>query len=90
MVTVPKKDGKLHICLDPKDLNRAIQREHYALSQPFIEDIATRLHGAKVLTRLDVQNGFWQLALDEESSFLTTFHTPFGRYRWRCLHALRY
>ena len=30
MVTVPKKNGKLRICLEPKDLNRAVQREHYA------------------------------------------------------------
>ena len=51
MVTVPKKNGKLRICLDPRDLNRAIQREHYPL--PTIEDIATRLHGAKVFTKLD-------------------------------------
>ena len=83
MVTVRKKNGKLRICLDPKDLNRAIQREHYPL--PTIEDIATRLHGAKVFTKLDVRNGFWHVALDEDSSFLTTFHTPFGRYRWRRL-----
>ena len=56
MVAVTKKDDRLRICLDPKDLNRAIQREHYQL--PTIEDIATRLHGAKVLTVLDVKNGF--------------------------------
>lgn len=80
MVVVPKSDGKLRICLDPKDLNQAIQREHYPL--PTIEDIATRLHGAKVFTVLDVRNGFWHVPLDEDSSFLTTFNTPFGRYRW--------
>ena len=83
MVTVTKKNGKLRICLDPRDLNRAIQREHYPL--PTIEDIATRLHGAKVFTKLDVRNGFWHVALDESSSYLTTFNTPFGRYRWRRL-----
>ena len=80
MVTVPKKNGKIRICLDPKDLNKAIQRENYLL--PTIEDIATRLHGAKVFTKLDVRSGFWHIALDEKSSYLTTFHTPFGRYRW--------
>ena len=32
---------------------------------------------------LDVSKGFWHVLLDEPSSFLTTFHTPFGRYRWR-------
>ncbi len=81
MVAVPKSDGRLRICLDPKDLNQAIQREHYPL--PTIEEIATRLYGAKVFTVLDVRNGFWHVPLDEESSLLTTFNTPFGRYRWR-------
>ena len=32
---------------------------------------------------LNVSKGFWHVLLDEPSSFLTTFHTPFGRYRWR-------
>ena len=81
VVAVPKKNGKLRTCLDPKDLNRAIQREKYQL--PTVEDIATRLHGAKVFTVMDVRNGFWHVSLDEESSYLTTFQTPFGRYRWR-------
>ena len=81
LVVVPKKNGKLRLCLDPKDLNKAIQREHYPL--PTIEDVATRLHGAKVFTKLDVRNGFWHVRLDEDSSFLTTFNTPFGRYRWK-------
>ena len=81
LVVVAKPNGKLRLCLDPKDLNKAIQREHYPL--PTIEDVATRLRGAKVFTKLDVRNGFWHVCLDEESSFLTTFNTPFGRYRWR-------
>ena len=45
--------------------------------------MATRLHGAKIFTKLDVKNGFWHIELDQESSYLTTFNTPFGRYRWR-------
>ena len=79
MVVVTKKNGMLRICLDPNDLNRAVQREHYPL--PTIKDITTRLHGAKLFTVLDVKNGFWHVALDEQSSFLTTFYTPFGRFR---------
>ena len=81
MVVVPKPDRKLRICLDPKELNKAIQREHYPL--PTIEDVATRLHGAKIFAKLDVKNGFWHIELDQESSYLTTFNTPFGRYRWK-------
>ena len=56
MVVVPKPNGTLRICLDPKDLNRALQRENYPL--PTIEEVATRLHGAKVFTVLDVACGF--------------------------------
>ena len=81
MVVITKKDRKLRICLDLKDLNRAIRRENYQL--PTIEDIATRLHGAKVFTVHDVRRGFWHVRLDDRSSYLTTFHTPFGRYRYK-------
>ena len=52
MVVVPKKNGTLRLCLDPKELNAAIQREHYSL--PMIEVVATRLYRAKVFTVLDV------------------------------------
>ena len=81
MVVIMKKDSKLRICLDPKDLNRAIRRENYQL--PTIEDIATRLYGAKVFTVLDVRLGFWHVCLDDRSSYLTTFQTPFARYRYK-------
>ena len=70
-MVVPKKNGTLRICLDPQNLNKAFLREHYAL--PTIEDIATRLHGAKLFTILDVRCGFWHVELDESSSYLTTF-----------------
>ena len=81
MVVVPKKNGKLRICLYPMDLNRALRRENYPM--PTIEEVASRLHGARVFTSLDVSNGFWHVVLNKESSFCTTFYTPFGRYRWK-------
>ncbi len=68
VVVVTKKDGKLRICLDPKDLNKAIQREHYPL--PTIDEIATRLYGAKCFSILDVRNGFWHIPLDDDSHYI--------------------
>ena len=81
IVTVLKKNGSLRICLDPKDLNQAIEREIYQI--PTIEEVATRLAGAKCFTTLDVRHGYWHVRLDESSEFLTTFNTPFGRFRWK-------
>ncbi len=40
------------------------------------------LSKARVFTVCDVKNGFWHVQLDDPSSYLTTFATPFGRYRW--------
>ena len=80
MLVRPKKNGTLRICLDPKDLNEEIQRENYQL--PTVEIIAARLKGAKRFTICDAREGFWHVELDNESSALTTFQTPFGRYRW--------
>ena len=77
---VEKKNGTLRICLDPRDLNKALKREHY--SCPTIEDIAARLRGATMFTVLDAISGYWQVKLDRKSSMLTTFNTPFGRYRF--------
>ena len=80
MVVVQKKDGSLRICIDPKDLNRALKREHYQL--PTIEEITARMQGARYFSTLDARSGYWQIPLDEESSKLTTFNTPFRRFRF--------
>ena len=80
MVVAQKKNGKVRICLDPQHLNKVVMRSHYPL--PTIEEVASRLTNAKVFTVLDAKTGFWQVKLAEDSSYLTTFNTPFGRYRW--------
>jgi len=80
MVCVRKKNGKVRICIDPTDLNKAIMREHYPMNT--IDEVATRLHGSKFFTTLDANMGYYQVKLSEKSSKLTTFNTPFGRYRY--------
>ena len=81
MVTVVKPNGDIRICIDPRDLNNAIQREHYPMKT--IEEVVAEMPNGKVFTKLDATSGFWQLKLTEESSKLTTFNTAFGRYRFR-------
>ena len=45
------------------------------------DEVLPKLAKAKVFTVLDVKDGFYQVKLDKESSLLTTFWTPLGRYR---------
>ena len=79
MVTVVKPD-KLRICIDPKDHNRAIKRPKYQI--PILDEVLPNLANAKVFSVLDAKDGFHQVKLDKSSSYLTTFWTPFGRYRY--------
>ena len=86
-IATPEKQrtGALRVCLDSRDVNQAIMREHYPL--PTLEDLTLLLSDAKYFSVLDAALGFWQIKLDDESSFLTTFNTPFGRYRFTRIHS---
>nr|XP_037274010.1 uncharacterized protein K02A2.6-like [Rhipicephalus microplus] len=80
LVVVHKKDGTLRIRMDPRAVNRSIKREHYPI--PSREDIESELAGAQYFSRLDANAGFHQIPLDEATSRICTFATPFGRYRF--------
>ena len=83
MVVVEKPNKSLRICLDPRDLNKAIKREKYII--PNSEEITAKLAGAKYFSKFDATSGFWQIKLDAESSKLCTMNTPFGLYSFqRC------
>lgn len=72
------KTRKLRVCLHPRPLNKAIMRPYYPL--PTLEDVTSKLAGAKYFSILDARSGYWAIKLSEESSLLTTFNTIFGRY----------
>ena len=82
MVVTQKKDSDaIRICIDPKDLNEAIQREHYPMRT--CEEVIARMPKAQYFTTLDASHGFWQIPLDHESALKTAFNTPYGRYYFK-------
>ena len=78
LVTARKPNGQLRVCLDPKDLNEALKRSYY--STPTIDEILPELGRAKVFSTINAKNEFWHVELTDESSMLTTFNSPFGRF----------
>lgn len=78
LVVIEKPNGKLRICIDPVHLNKALKRSHYPL--PVIEDVLPELADVKVFSKADLNDGFLHIELDNESSLLPTFQTPWGRY----------
>ncbi|XP_046850289.1 uncharacterized protein K02A2.6-like [Xenia sp. Carnegie-2017] len=80
LVIVEKRNGMLRLCLDPKHLNQAIKREYY--NPPSAEEISNKLNGTELFTVIDMTSCYWHKKLDEESPYLCTFNTPFGRYKF--------
>ena len=64
---VQKANGKLCLHLDPCDFNEAICQDHH--KTPTVEE-ATH----------EFVHGYWSIVLNQESSLLMTFNSPFGRY----------
>ncbi|KAK7110621.1 hypothetical protein V1264_014461 [Littorina saxatilis] len=81
LVVTMKPNGKPRLCIDPKPLNKALKRNHYPMKT--IDDALEDMVGARYFTHMDAKNGFWHVVMDEESSMLTTFETPFGKFRWK-------
>ena len=79
---VPKPDGKrLRLVTDFKELNKYVRRPVHLF--PSSTDIIQSIPAdATCFFKADATSGYFQKKLDEESSYLTTFILPFGRYRY--------
>ena len=69
---------KLRICLDPRDLNEALEREPYYTHS--IEEIMGKFHGMTRFTIADFNKGYWMVELDPESRKYTTMALDIGRF----------
>ena len=80
----PKQPGKIRMCVDMRRANEAIQRERHIT--PTIKEVIGDLNGAKVFSKLDLNQGYNQLELAPESRYITTFSTHLGLRRFTRLN----
>ena len=84
IVVVPKKgQNKIRICIDMRAANKAIKIKRHPT--PTLNELKTILSGANVFSKLDLNQGYNQLELAEESRYITTFATHLGLYRYKRL-----
>ena len=69
----------IRLCIDPKDLNEALEREPYYSRS--IDELISMFAGAKVFTIVDMDKGYWQVVLHPESRKLTCMAFDIGRYQ---------
>ena len=67
---------KLKICLDPRDLNEALEREPYHTHS--VDEITAKLQGMTVFTIVDFKKGYWMVVLHADSRKLACMALPFG------------
>ena len=70
--------------IDMRIPNQSMKRSQ-CVQSPRVEDFIYRLHDCKIFTKLDLRQGYHQLALDPSTKQVATFSTPWGNYR---LHRL--
>ena len=63
-VYVKKGNGKLRVCLDPRELNKNVKFPKLRL--PTIDDVTSRLGKVQVFIVLYAKDGFLQVKLDDD------------------------
>ena len=71
---------KLRICLDPRDMNEALERESYYTHS--IEEIMGKFHRMTRFTVADFNKGYWMVELDPELRKYTMMALNIGRFQW--------
>ena len=71
VVLVRKKDGSLHFCIDFRKLNALTVKDSHP--PPCICETLESLAGAAHYSTFDMNSGFWQVPMDEESKQYTAF-----------------
>jgi hypothetical protein len=78
VVLVPKKNGKMRMCIDFIDLNKACKKDPFPL--PRIDTSVDKAARYKCFFLLDCLLGYHQIWLNKEDEEKTSFTTPFGTY----------
>ena len=74
VVPVPKKDGKVRMCVYFQDLNNASPKDDFPL--PHIDVLVDNTVGHALLSFMDGFSGYNQIKMAQEDTEKTSFITP--------------
>ena len=80
---VKKPDQSWRPCIDYRKINAITKTETYPI--PRLDTLIDRVASAKVITKLDLNKGYWQIAMTEHASGIAAFITPWGTFQPLCL-----
>src|SRR4051794_1853754 len=77
---VPKKNEKLCLCVDYRQLNSITIKNRYPLSR--INKTMDKINSATHFTKLDLQGVYNLIRMKEGEEWKTAFHTCYGLYEY--------
>ncbi|KAJ8336765.1 hypothetical protein SKAU_G00379850 [Synaphobranchus kaupii] len=80
IVVIQKKSGKIRMCVDLREPNKAVIIDAFPL--PHMDELLSSLQGSTVFSSIDLANAYYQVPLSEESRDLTAFITHDGLFRF--------
>ena len=83
IVPIPKKDGKVRMCVDYRDLNRESPKDDFPL--PHINVLVDNTAQSSVFSFMDGFSGYNQIKMALEDMDKTAFTTPWGTFCYRVM-----
>ncbi|KAK5802979.1 hypothetical protein PVK06_030616 [Gossypium arboreum] len=83
IVPVPKKDGKVRMCMDYRDLNKASPKDNFPLSH--IDTLVDNTEGYSLFSFMDGFSGYNQIKMHPEDMEKTTFVTIWGTFCYKVM-----
>ncbi|KAL8154567.1 hypothetical protein AgCh_000077 [Apium graveolens] len=77
---VKKKDGRMRLCIDYRELNKLTIKNRYPL--PRIDDLFDQLKDVVYFSKIDLRTGYHQLKIKPEDISKTAFRTRYGHYEF--------
>ena len=78
---MPKKDGKVRMCVDYRDLNRASPKDNFPL--PHIDTLVDNTAKHSLFSFMDGFSGYNQIRMASEDMEKTTFLTMWGTFCYK-------
>ena len=75
-----KKNGCLRLCVNYRALNKNTIVDLYPL--PHINELLSRLQGAKFFSRLDLHDGYFYIPVADYDMHKTAFSCQYGTYEY--------
>ncbi|GMF51825.1 unnamed protein product [Phytophthora fragariaefolia] len=80
VLMIRKPDGGIRFCIDYRRLNAVTGKDCYPM--PLIDDILDVLGDAQLFSTMDIESGYWNVPMHENSVAKTAFTCKYGLYEW--------